>query len=84
MTQVSYTVDAPAQALWEQYSHYQETMLKQSSCELSSWVIINGNDKKKARLESMRYLLSGMNYEGKRVSSELIYWDPEIVQIRYD
>jgi hypothetical protein len=25
-----------------------------------------------------------MNYEGKRVSSELIYWDPEIVQIRYD
>jgi hypothetical protein len=32
----------------------------------------------------MRYLLSGMNYEGKRVSSELMNWDPEIVQIRYD
>ena len=31
-----------------------------------------------------RYLLSGMSYEGKRVSSELLDWDPRIVQIRYD
>ena len=76
-------VDAQAQALWGQYSHYQEIMLKQSSCERSPWAVINGNDKKKARLEAIRYLLSSMRYEGKCVSSELMDWDPGIVQVRY-
>lgn len=60
-----------AQTLWGQYCHYQETILKQTSCKRSPWIVINGNDKKKARLESMRYLLSSMSYKGKHPSYTL-------------
>ena len=46
------------------------------------WIIVKTNDKKTARLESMRYLLSKFDYSDKKDSQNLIQPDPNII-VRY-
>ena len=45
-----------------------------------AWIIIEANDKRKARLEAIRYVLSKFDYEGKDDAKTHIYPDPNIVQ----
>ena len=45
---------------------------------LAPWVIIRSNDKKKARLNCIKYILHNLDYEGKIHESKLKP-DPEIV-----
>jgi len=53
-------------------------------CNLSivqfPWVIVDSNDKKQARLESIRYVLSKIDYEGKEDAKINLHHDPEIVE----
>jgi polyphosphate kinase 2 len=58
-------VDEKAQALWDSYTHYKERMFFKTHTERSPWVIVRANNKKNARLESMRYLLHKLPYENK-------------------
>lgn len=75
-------VDMKGQELWDDYSHYKEQMFARTHTNFSPWVIVKSNDKKQARLESMRYLLSQFDYDGKRDSSISIMPDPNVV-MRY-
>ncbi len=55
----------------------------QTHTNFSPWIIVKTNDKKTARLESMRYVLSRFNYKNKSESIDgLISPDPNII-IRY-
>lgn len=50
-------LDEQAQTKWDDYSFYIDKMLNETSTEESPWVEIRTDSKKKARLETMKYLL---------------------------
>ena len=75
-------VDDRAQARWDLYTHYKEAMFSRTHTTFSPWVIVKANDKKKARLESMRYLLAHTDYAGKDDAVSSLAPDPDVV-MRY-
>ncbi|CAM3934160.1 polyphosphate kinase 2 [Helcobacillus massiliensis] len=50
---------------WEQYGEAKEEMFRRTDKKYAPWIIIRSNDKKRARLNAMRYFLSQFEYEGK-------------------
>lgn len=75
-------VDMKGQELWDKYSYYKEQMFSKTHTNFSPWIIVKTNNKKRARLESMRYVLSQFNYEGKGESGITLLPDPNII-MRY-
>jgi polyphosphate kinase 2 len=53
---------------WDAYTEAKEEMLLRTDTDHAPWTTIKSNDKKRARLESMRYFLSRFDYPGKDVS----------------
>ncbi|MFA5573569.1 MAG: polyphosphate kinase 2 [Brumimicrobium sp.] len=51
---------------WEDYTKYKEKMFKKTSWEGAPWVIMNANNKLIAQLNSIRYVLRTIDYEGKK------------------
>lgn len=51
-------LDEKAQEKWDDYSHYIERMLKKTSSKKVPWVEIATDDKKIARIETIKYLLA--------------------------
>ena len=51
-------VDDKAQENWELYTSYKAEMFSKTHTSYSPWIVVSADDKKKARLESMRYVLS--------------------------
>ena len=76
-------VDRKSQELWDQYTHYKEQMYSRTHTSYSPWITVKANDKKLARLESIRYVLSRFNYEGKENASTILFPDPNIVMRYY-
>ena len=75
-------VDELAQENWDLYTKYKEEMFSKTHTSYSPWIIVKANDKKRARLESMRHVLSTLEYEGKDEPRTHLSPDPEIV-LRY-
>tara|TARA_B100000809_G_scaffold266599_1_gene330148 strand:+ start:3618 stop:4490 length:873 start_codon:yes stop_codon:yes gene_type:complete len=73
-------VDQEGQNKWDVYTHYKDQMFANTHTTFSPWIIIKTNNKKEARLESLRYLLSRFDYEGKGSSGTTLLADPNIVQ----
>ena len=75
-------VDSQAQELWDQYTKYKIRMFSKTHTTFSPWIIVKGNNKKAARIESIRYLLSHLDYKGKEDATVSLSPDPNIV-MRY-
>jgi polyphosphate kinase 2 len=75
-------VDMLGQELWDKYTHYKELMFNKTHTNFSPWTIVKTNDKKEARLESMRHVLSQFDYEGKGATNTTILPDPNVI-MRY-
>lgn len=75
-------VDMKGQELWDKYTHFKEQMFSKSHTNFSPWIIVKTNDKKVARLESMRYILSLFDYDGKEDASISLLPDPNVI-MRY-
>jgi polyphosphate kinase 2 len=75
-------VDKKGQELWDKYTHYKEEMFSKTHTNFSPWIIVKTNDKRQARLESMRYVLSQFDYEGKGESGVSLLPDPNVI-MRY-
>ena len=73
-------VDQEGQNKWDTYTHYKDQMFAKTHTAFSPWIIIKTNNKKEARLESLRYLLSRFEYEGKGNAGTTLLTDPNIVQ----
>jgi len=73
-------VDQEGQKRWDEYTFYKNQMFANTHTTFSPWIIVKTNNKKEARLESLRYLLSKFNYEGKESTTPLLLPDPNIVQ----
>lgn len=71
-------LDEQAQAKWDDYTHYIDKLFKTTSNANSPWVQIATDDKKEARLESIKYVLNTIPYEGKTKKFEI---DDSIVKI---
>ena len=71
-------VDNLAQKLWDKYSVKKFQMLNESNRTLSPWTIVRSDNKKSARINCMKYLLSNLEYEEKLPIKELRP-DPAIV-----
>ena len=50
---------------WEAYTLAKEEMFRRTDKKYAPWTIIRSNDKKRARLNAMRYFLSQFEYEDK-------------------
>jgi len=73
-------IDAKAQDLWDKYTHYKELMFSRTHTTFSPWIIVRANTKKTARLESIRYVLSRLDYEGKDDALTSLIPDPNTIQ----
>jgi polyphosphate kinase 2 len=73
-------VDKKAQEMWDKITYYKEEMFSKTHTSYSPWIIVNSNDKKMARLESIRYVLSTIPYEGKGKAQISLHPDPDVIQ----
>jgi len=71
-------VDKMAQEMWDQYTIKKFQMLSETNRTIAPWIIIRSNNKKKARLNCIKYILYNLDYEGK-VHEKKLKPDPEIV-----
>lgn len=64
-------VDQKSQELWDQYTIAKYSMLLASNTPYAPWTIIVSDDKKKARLNTFRYLLNKVGYPNKIEAKEI-------------
>ncbi len=70
-------VDNLAQKLWDKYSVKKFQMLNETNRTLTPWSIIRSDNKKRARINCMKQILSNVEYEDK-IDNELLVPDSEI------
>lgn len=71
-------VDMQAQELWGEYTMRKFQMLLETNTTLSPWTVIRSDNKKKARINCMKYILSRLDYKDKIADTELEI-NPKIV-----
>lgn len=62
-------IDIASLDKWDDYSKAEATMFAKTHRRTTPWTVIRSDDKKRARVNSMRYVLSHLDYDGR---------DPEI------
>lgn len=72
-------IDGSAQKLWDSYTKFKEAMFARTHSSFSPWIIVEANNKRQARLESIRHVLSLLDYKGKDESSITLVPDPDVV-----
>ena len=76
-------VDQKGQELWDSYTDYKDEMFSKTHTSYSPWIIIKTNDKKTARLEAIRHLLSKVDYDDKGTVATTLAPDPNVVMRYY-
>lgn len=77
-------VDLEAQKLWDHYSVRKLHMLSETNRTIAPWWIVHSDDKKAARLNSIRIVLNHMDYKAKTKDAELLRVDDRIVESGID
>lgn len=72
-------IDDQAQELWDKYTHYKGLMFSRTHTTFSPWIIVRANTKKTARLESIRYVLSRVDYNENNESVTSLIPDPNTI-----
>ncbi|CAM1348974.1 polyphosphate kinase 2 [Tenacibaculum crassostreae] len=75
-------VDKRGQELWDNYTYYKDEMFSKTHTTYSPWILVKTNNKKEARVECMRHVLSQFNYDGKEGAQTVLTPDSNIV-MRY-
>jgi len=58
-------IDLASLDRWDDYTVAKEAMFYYTDSAATPWTVVQGNDKRRARLEAMRHLLSLFDYPGK-------------------
>jgi polyphosphate kinase 2 len=58
-------LDDKAQDHWDLYTRYIAAMFEQTHKTFSPWILVDANRQRTARLETIRYVLHSLDYEGK-------------------
>lgn len=71
-------IDQYSQQLWDKYTLAEYKNFSATHSKKAPWVIIKSDDKKTARLNAMKYVLSQYEYEGK-INEKSLAVDKDIV-----
>ncbi|WP_417831976.1 polyphosphate kinase 2 [Terasakiella sp.] len=71
-------VDKESQKHWAGYTKAKEDVFFYTDTKEAPWTIVKSDDKKRARINAIRYFLSNVTYEGK--NEELLQWDPRVIR----
>ena len=71
-------VDRMAQDLWDDYTVRKFQMLNETNRTLAPWTIIRSDNKKMARLNCIKHILSNVNYDD-RIPKKELHTDPNIL-----
>jgi polyphosphate kinase 2 len=63
-------VDLAALGRWDDYTQAKEAMFQRTDTPAAPWTVVKSNDKKRARIAALRWVLSTLDYPGK---------DPDVV-----
>ena len=58
-------IDIASRTLWDEYTDAREAMLQHTNTADNPWTLIKSDDKKRARLNCMRYFLNNLDYPDK-------------------
>ncbi|GAB3029032.1 polyphosphate kinase 2 [Mycobacterium bourgelatii] len=58
-------MDMEAVRRWDEYTEAKEKMFNATDTDIAPWIVVKSNDKKRARINAMRYILSRYEYEDK-------------------
>jgi len=58
-------IDLASLDKWDEYSDATQSMFFFTDLADSPWTVVKSNDKRRARIEAMRYVLSRVSYDGK-------------------
>lgn len=76
-------VDMMGQKLWDSYTLHKEKMFSKTHTTFSPWIIVKTNNKREARLESIRYVLSRFDYSKSEKSTTTLLPDPNVIARYY-
>lgn len=65
-------IDKASVGLWDEYTEAKEKMFFHTDTEEAPWTVIKSDDKKRARLNAMRYLLASIKYPNKSSEVNLV------------
>ncbi|QOY54414.1 polyphosphate kinase 2 [Candidatus Sulfurimonas marisnigri] len=71
-------VDKESQKLWDEYSLAKFMMLSATHTEIAPWTIVKSDDKKKARINTIKHILNFVEYPNK-IKAKNISVDKEII-----
>lgn len=72
-------VDKESQNLWDKYTIAKFSMLMASNTDLAPWTVIKSDNKKKARLNCIRHILSNIEYKNKNKEKNFFKIDKKIL-----
>lgn len=58
-------VDEASLGKWDEYTRARDAMLIHTDSHAAPWIVVNSNEKKRARLESIRHVVHSIDYEHK-------------------
>jgi polyphosphate kinase len=79
-------VDAKSQELWDKYTIAKHSMLRASHTGTAPWIIIRSDNKKKARVNCIKHILSSVQYPTKHrlnleTSKKILIWGDEEIKL---
>jgi len=79
-------VDAKSQDMWDKYTEAKHSMLRASHTGTAPWIIIRSDNKKKARINCIKHVLSSVQYPSKtppdlKTSKKILIWGDEEIKI---
>lgn len=79
-------VDVKSQELWEKYIEAKLLMLRASHTGIAPWIIIRSDNKKKARINCIKHVLSSIEYPTKNppdltTSKKIMIWGSEEINL---
>lgn len=76
-------IDQKSQQLWKKYTLAEYLNFSQTSSKKAPWVIVNSDDKKASRINSIKYVLSLFDYPEK-IDKKYLKYDPKIIHSAED
>ena len=71
-------IDKESQNLWDKYTVAKFSMLMASNTDIAPWIVIKCDNKKRARLNCIRYILSQVEYSN-RTKDDILKIDEDIL-----
>lgn len=69
-------IDLKARDLWIEFTRYRDKMFAHTSTDVAPWLVVDGNDKEKARLNIIRAILDRVPYEHNKDAFEPVKLPP--------